>query len=154
MRRFEGHILAALALAAALAISADPITMASTIGPPGQGVVITINPTGTLSNGTATISGTADCSASVWTSFPVVTLGNYSQLSQPVGRLNSVNSQSFFNLTFDSCASPVSWSVTFFPFSGRFSGGTAYATVDISGCDQAFNCDGGQATAVVKLRGG
>jgi hypothetical protein len=145
----RSRILVFLGVLAVVLIGAAPVAAAT--GGGSGGIAITVSPTGTVSNGTATISGTISCSP-LWTSPPVQFFGDAS-LNQPVGRLHSVNGDTQFNLTIESCDTPVAWQATIFPFNGRFAPGTAYVQVNAFGCDQVSNCDQGSLTAVIKLKG-
>lgn len=145
----RSRILPILGALAAVLISAAPVTAAT--GGGSGGVTITVNPTGTVSGGLATISGTVACSPS-WTSTPVQLFGDAS-LTQPVGRLHAVNGDAQINLTINDCSAPLPWQVTVVPFNGRYAGGTAYVQVSAFGCDGVGNCDQGAQTAVIRLNG-
>src|SRR5690242_8093642 len=145
----RSRILVLLAVLAVVLIGAAPVAAAT--GGGSGGITITVSPTGTVSNGTATISGTISCSP-LWTSLPVQ-LNADANLNQPVGRVHSVGGDTFINATIESCDTPFAWQVTLFPFNGRYGPGTAYVSVNAFGCDQASNCDQGSLNAVIKLKG-
>jgi len=144
----RSRILVLLGALTTILIVAAPVA-AATGGGPG-GVLITVNPTGNVSSGTATISGTIACSP-LWTSAPVGVFGDAS-LTQPVGRLHAVNGDAQINLTINDCSAPTAWQETVVPFNGRYAAGTAYVQVSVFGCDQVGNCDQGSLTAVIKLK--
>ena len=144
----RSHRLVLFGALLAILLTAAPVA-AATGGGGGGGIVITVDLTGTLDRGAANISGTLTCSP-LWTSLPAVVDAN-PYLTQPVGRLRSVSGGGSIRLSLDSCANPVAWQALVIPFSGKFAAGIAYVQVQAFGCDEAFNCDQGQTTAIVKL---
>ena len=106
-------------------------------------VTVTVAPSGGFTKaGEAIITGTASCTYG----FGSIGLS----VTQPVGRVSTVQGSSFGPLTCDGTVQP--WSLTVTPFNGLFRGGKATVAAGASVCD-GFACDHAQTTQAVTLKG-
>jgi hypothetical protein len=114
------------------------------VAPPPPEVDVTVDPTGTFDQqtGSATISGTVECSGAEAV-FIIVTV------NQNVGRLVTISGS---NSTEAPCTgTPQPWSVEVLPTSGKFKGGRAVSVTSAFACD--FDCGEDSEETTVRLRG-
>ena len=106
-------------------------------------VTLTIDPSGGFTNaGDAIVTGTASCTPGFGSIGVTVT--------QPLGRVSTVQGSAYGPLTCDGSVQP--WSLTVTPFNGLFRGGKATVTGSANACD-GFACDFAQTTQAVTLKG-
>jgi len=115
----------------------------------GAPFTLTIGSTGTVDHlGVATVHGTVTCDSATGT---VTGLLQFGSLTQPVGRLHSVQGSAAGSSFTCSAGAPANLTLTIIPYNGKFSRGSAIAIVDGFGCDEAFICGDAQVTGTVKL---
>lgn len=114
--------------------------------PPAPELGLTVNATGTFNRatGTATISGTYECTNAFFVDI-------FGDVSQRVGRFILRGSFSTFGIECDGAVHP--WSAEVFPENGTFAGGKALTVTIAFSCGIAF-CSDAFVEQTVQLKGG
>lgn len=95
----------------------------------------TVNKSGNVKNGVATISGTYECTGDSF-------YGSV-ELREVVGRTKTIHGYGSFSYP-DTCdGNEQSWTVDIQPYDGKFAGGkaTAFGWAEAYECDEEDNCD-------------
>jgi hypothetical protein len=126
-------------------VTTGTLVIHADVAPPPPEVDISVDPTGTFDpqTGSATISGTVQCSGAQ-SAFIEVTV------NQNVGRLLTISGYGAAEAACDGTPQP--WSIEVFPASGEFKGGAAVSVTSAFACGD-FACGDDFEQQTVRLRG-